>query len=204
MMLYPPRAECRITTDKVHEFPADDWLSQCKMNGTAIIVFCIGGIITVMNRYGKVYAVKIKNEEFRAIFPRSKNFVVCGEYLNKGLADEYGEIVRDKFVIWDITNFDGKDLLGSTVQERIDLVIKKTRKGKTSSRPYIHKEISENVWIIQSFYDQFMEVYAFSSIPLIEGLMIKRKGAPLKPCNRPDNNTSWQVKVRKATKFAKF
>jgi len=204
MMLFPPRAEHRVTETMIKEFPAPTWLAQCKFNGTALIILCDEGRINTMNRHGKIYSTNIKESEYRAIFPKTGTFVVCGEYLNKGQADEFGVILKDKFIIWDITNFNGEDLIGHTVEQRIDIILKNTKRAKASTRPYIHKELSENVWVARSFYNKFEEVFKLSWIPLIEGMLMKRMNAPLKPCNRLDNNTDWQVKIRKPNKCYKF
>lgn len=202
-MIYPPRAEKRIQETSIKEYAAN-WWGQCKFNGTALIVICIGGKLTIMNRHGKVYAVKIAEAEFLQIFPKSKNWIVCGEYMNKAQEDETGQILRDKFYIWDITNFDGNDLIGMMFKDRLDLLLKNAKKGKKSTRPYLNRELTENIAIARTFETQLEEVFKLSSIPMIEGLVLKRSNAPLKPCTRPDNNTEWQVKVRKGTKCYKF
>jgi len=203
IMIYPPRAEQRIQETSIKEYAAN-WWAQLKFNGTALIVICIGGRLTIMNRHGKVYAVKITDAELLSAMPKSNNWILCGEYMNKAKDDETGQPLRDKFIIWDITNFDGNDLIGMTFQDRVALLLKNAKKGKKSARPYIERELTENVWIAKTFKTQLEEVYKLSSIDMIEGLVLKRSNAALKPCTRPDNNTEWQVKVRKGTKCYKF
>lgn len=203
-MIFPPRAEHRITKDKLYEFPAPDWMGQCKMNGTSLLVMCIYGDMVTMNRHGKFYPVKISEEELRAIFPKSNNWVVCGEYLNKAQADETGEPLRDKYIIWDLINYNNEDLIGTTFQDRLRLILKNAKRGKKSTKPYLHKELSPNVFIIRTFETQFENALKLSEIPVIEGLVLKRRNAALKPCTRPNNNKEWQVKIRKETKCYKF
>jgi len=202
--VFPPRAEHRVTEDKIREFPVPTWVGQCKMNGTALVVICIGGRITIMNRHDKIYVTKIEEAEYKAIFPKCDNWILCGEYMNKAQDDETGKPLRDKFYIWDIINFNGEDLIGMTFIDRLDLLLKNTKRGKKSTRPYLLKELSENIAIVRTFETQLEEAFKLSWIPMIEGLVIKRRNAALKPCNRSDNNTDWQVKVRKGTKCYKF
>lgn len=203
LMIYPPRAKVRIREDKIVEY-ADKWWAQCKFNGTALIIFCFGGRLTIMNRHGKIYAINIDEAEILSIFPKSKDWIVCGEYMNKAKNDETGHPLRDKFIIWDITNFDGDDLIGMMFKDRIGLLLKNVKRGKKSTRPYIEKELTDNIFIARTFQTQIENVFKLSWIDMIEGIVLKRSDAPLKPCTRPDNNIEWQVKVRKGTKCYKF
>ena len=62
-------------------------------------------------------------------------------------------------------------------------------------------KISENVYIVKSFYQNFKNIYEkIVQIDMYEGWVLKKKGSKLKNGLSEKNNTDTQMKFRKPTK----
>jgi hypothetical protein len=112
------------------------------------------------------------------------------------------------FVIWDITAYDGKVLLGTTPVERLELLDRLYPSGKpvivNGLILFYHTDVP-GIYKINSYLSQFYSVYQkIIGVDMVEGLVLKRKNSKLKPLTTETNNMQWAVKVRKPTKNYKF
>ena len=105
---------------------------------------------------------------------------------------------NQKLVIFDVLVYNGVQTIGMTFNERIELLNKLFI--STEYDDYINK-ISENVYIVKSFYQNFKNTYEkIVQIDLYEGRVLKKKGSKLKNGLSEKNNTDTQMKFRKPTK----
>jgi ATP-dependent DNA ligase len=126
-----------------------------------------------------------------------------GEYLNKSKQDENRIVFNHKLVLFDILVYNSEYLVGSTFQERIDL-LDRLYGQKDSEKSYLYS-ISDSVYRVKSFESGFKSTFdEFTKIDMIEGLVLKRKNAKLELGTSENNNIKSQLKARKPTKLYKF
>ena len=129
--------------------------------------------------------------------------VINGEYLNKSKNDESGLPFNHKLVIFDILVHNGTYLLGTSFQDRVNLL--DSLFGKNDCEKTYLYSITENIYRVKSFTSNFKIIFEeLSSIDMIEGLVCKRKSGKLEIGNTENNNTKSQIKFRKPTKNYKF
>jgi ATP-dependent DNA ligase len=128
--------------------------------------------------------------------------ILCGEYLNKNQKDETGKSWNIKYVIWDIIMYDGIHLLGTTFEERYNLLNRLYFKSPVAKFPKKHLiELLENCFLIQAISSNFRRVYNdITNYQMYEGLVLKRKDGKLETGTTANNNTRTQIKCRKSTK----
>ena len=138
------------------------------------------------------------NNEFLSLYRGNGWFVLNGEYMNKSKINQKGNVFNQKLVIFDVLVYNGVQTIGMTFNERIELLNKLF--VSTEYDGYINK-ISENVYIVKSFYQNFKNIYEkIVQIDMYEGWVLKKKGSKLKNGLSEKNNTDTQMKFRKPTK----
>ena len=136
--------------------------------------------------------------EFLSLYRGNGWFVLNGEYMNKSKINQKGNVFNQKLVIFDVLVYNGVQTIGMTFDERIELLNKLF--VSTEYDGYINK-ISENVYIVKSFYQNFKNTYEkIVQIDMYEGWVLKKKGSKLKNGLSEKNNTDTQMKFRKPTK----
>ena len=140
----------------------------------------------------------MSNNEFISLYRGNGWFVLNGEYMNKSKINQKGNVFNQKLVIFDVLVYNGVQTIGMTFDERIELLNKLF--VSTEYDGYINK-ISENVYIVKSFYQNFKNTYEkIVQIDMYEGWVLKKKGSKLKNGLSEKNNTDTQMKFRKPTK----
>jgi ATP-dependent DNA ligase len=140
----------------------------------------------------------MSNNEFLSLYRGNGWFVLNGEYMNKSKINQKGNVFNQKLVIFDVLVYNGVQTIGMTFDERIELLNKLF--VSTEYDGYINK-ISENVYIVKSFYQNFKNTYEkIVQIDMYEGWVLKKKGSKLKNGLSEKNNTDTQMKFRKPTK----
>ena len=138
------------------------------------------------------------NNEFLSLYRGNGWFVLNGEYMNKSKINQKGNVFNQKLVIFDVLVYNGVQTIGMAFNERIELLNKLFI--STEYDDYINK-ISENVYIVKSFYQNFKNTYEkIVQIDMYEGWVLKKKGSKLKNGLSEKNNTDTQMKFRKPTK----
>lgn len=140
----------------------------------------------------------MSNNEFLSLYRGNGWFVLNGEYMNKSKINQKNNVFNQKLVIFDVLVYNGVQTIGMTFDERIELLNKLF--VSTEYDGYINK-ISENVYIVKSFYQNFKNTYQkIVQIDMYEGWVLKKKGSKLKNGLSEKNNTDTQMKFRKPTK----
>jgi ATP-dependent DNA ligase len=138
--------------------------------------------------------------------------VVSGEFLNKNQKGEDGKPFNLKFVIWDILVMNGEYMLGSTFQERMNLLeqlypCQRMFIGEDGMKIYKHIccTTHKNIYRAPCYEKNFDSIYqSIVDTDLYEGLVLKRKNAKLSFGLTEKNNNDWQIKCRKPTKNYDF
>lgn len=209
--LYPPRPENAIMQQNIKNFTADRFLAQPKLNGSCATLY-----VSDMGAWQLWDRDKTPLPCFKLPFGRlapptgSGANVFAGEYLNKNKFGENGQRFNHKFVIWDLLVYCGEYLLGTTLEERLqllreiipcdDAVI--NNKGDLEMHEFICATCHEGIYQVNTYHGDFANLYQ-RVIPtdVYEGIVLKRRSAKLEHGYKPDNNRLWQVKCRKQTKL---
>ena len=197
--IYPPRPEINLPSSELDKYDNGLWVGQPKLNGSNVTIFTNGTELHVYNRHNSPLSnVKMSNNEFLSLYRGNGWFVLNGEYMNKSKINQKGNVFNQKLVIFDVLVYNGVQTIGMTFDERIELLNKLF--ASTEYDGYINK-ISENVYIVKSFYQNFKNTYEkIFQIDMYEGWVLKKKGSKLKNGLSEKNNTDTQMKFRKPTK----
>jgi hypothetical protein len=204
--LYPPRAEHKLQPISIERFDDGKYVGQPKLNGSCTSVTISADKYVAKERHNKFFAIPPKFD-FQALHRGEGFMCLVGEYMNKSKKDETKQPFRG-FCIWDIVAYNNKILIGSTIEERIDLINKLyPSKGaiSTGGIDYLYKTEVPFIYKVANFYSNFAEIYeTISKVDMVEGFILKRKSGKLEMMTREQNNTGWQVKVRKPTANYQF
>ena len=202
--IYPPRPKNAIPINTIDKWDNNIMVGQPKMNGSNASIYTDGSSIYVMNRHGqRLTNFNLNKSEILNLHRGTGWIVLNGEYLNKSKNDETGKSFNHKFIIFDILVYNSEYLVGSTFQERIN-ILDSLYGTKNSEKEYL-LSISENIYRVKSFYNGFSEIFNnLTKIDVIEGLVCKRKNARLELGTTENNNSKSQIKFRKQTRNYKF
>ena len=204
--IFPPRPKNAIPETDIDFWDNGRMLAQPKMNGSNCLVFTNGVEMHVMNRhYQRMTNVDINKDELKEALNliEGKWYVLNGEYLNKSKSDENNKVFNHKFILFDLLVNESTYLLGSTFQERVDLMDEKFG-TVDSEKEYLYKN-SDNIYRVKTytedFYNKFKELI---KIDMVEGFVFKRKTARLEAGWNENNNVKSQIKARKKCKMYRF
>lgn len=203
--MFPPRPKNAIDPEEVNFWDNGSLIAQPKLNGSNSVIFTNGTQFHVMNRHGQRLTNFNISEEVKKTLTSGDNrwMVLNGEYLNKNKNDETGNPFNHKLILFDILVYKSNYLVGTTFQERIELMDNLYGNNK-SEKEYLYS-ISENIYRVKSYENNFKNIFDdLSRTDMIEGLVMKRKNAKLEVAGSVDNNTKSQIKVRKGTKNYKY
>jgi hypothetical protein len=203
--IYPPRPKNAIPSDELDFWDNDTLLGQCKLNGSNCTIYTNGEKHIVMNRHNqRLTNFRITDEEITSIYRGSGEWMVInGEYMNKSQNDETGKPFNHKFVIFDILAFDGNYLVGTTFEQRVEIL--NDLYGQVDCEKEYLYVISENIYRVKSYNGGFLDLYNdLIKIDMYEGLVMKRKNAKLELGTSENNNTKSQFKIRKPTRNYKY
>ena len=197
--IFPPRPKNAIPDTELEFWDNGSLIAQPKLNGSNCVIFTNGVKTIVMNRHNqRLTNFNISDNEIKDIYRGEGWMILNGEYMNKSKSDENNQVFNHKFVIFDILVYNGVYLLGTTFEERINMIYSLYGE-ETYKDPYLN-QISDNIFSVKSFYTDFKTIYdEITPIPLYEGLVMKRINAKLEIGNSELNNHRSQLKCRKRT-----
>lgn len=197
--LFPPRPEIKSPVSGIPVYEKMGMWAQPKLNGSCALVFTDGNEAKMMNRHYETFSRElIKREELLELHRGKGWLVLVGELMNKSQRGEDGKIFNSKFVIFDILVYNGEYLVGSTFEERQNLIDQ-----LFSPEPYQEwvKRINDIFYRVENITSNMLDSWKkLVSVEMYEGLVFKKPSAKLDVGYKPANNTGWQVKVRKPTK----
>jgi len=196
--IFPPRPKNAVPVTELDYYESrGKYLAQPKGNGSNSVIFLHKDTMLVNNRHnGELTRFNI-GDEVRSLYKGNGWMVLNGEYLNKNQNNEFGAF-NHKLLLFDILVYNGVYLLGTTFEERINMIYSLYGE-ETYKDPYLN-QISDNIFSVKSFYTDFKTIYdEITPIPLYEGLVMKRINAKLEIGNSELNNHRSQLKCRKRT-----
>lgn len=201
--IYPPRPESKIRSTEVVKYDNGNFIGQPKLNGSNCTVYTNGIDVYIMNRHKGILSNVILNKKvFTDLHKGNGWMAINGEYMNKSKKNGQDLIFNHKFIIFDILVYDGKQTIGKTFGERVDLLNKLY--DSVSYDKFIRK-INDDIYIVETFFNGFESIYNdLINVDMYEGLVIKKTKAKLKNGISEKNNTESQIKVRKPTKNYDF
>lgn len=197
--IYPPRPEINLPSSELVKYDNGLWIGQPKLNGSNITIFTNGTELYICNRHnGPLSNVKMTDQEFLSLYRGKGWFVLNGEYMNKAKINSKNEAFNHKLVIFDVLVYNGIQTIGMSFEERTKLLNNLFKSSEYDG--YINK-ISDNVYIVKSFYENFDTIYQkIVQIDMYEGWVLKKRASKLKNGLSEKNNTDSQMKFRKPTK----
>lgn len=211
MYLYPPRADVKIQPAVVDDYDNGEYIAQPKYNGSCCVIFLDGkGTTIVRNREKEAFSkdkIDYTKIDFPGIHRGTGWMVIVGELLNKNKNGEDGKPFNHKVVLFDILVYDGIYLTGSMFEERVKLLellypCKSSRVTGNELEMYDHLCCTDirGVYKSPSYYCDFKALYDdLVQTDMYEGIVLKKRRAPLQFGVNERNNHDWQVKCRKAT-----
>lgn len=207
--IYPCRPANAVNPEELNDWDNQSMFGQLKFNGSNCLIFTNGEILRVMGRHGQqltnfqIPKEEIINALYKPLGLNGNWIVLNGECLNKSKKDESNQTFNQKFILFDILVYDSVHLLGKTFLERIEL-LESIYGTRQSQKEYLWS-ISENIFLAKTYFGGFSDLYKqFTKIDLIEGLVLKRKGAKLEAGLTEKNNWRSQIKCRKSTLNYKY
>lgn len=202
--IYPPRPKNAVPTTELEFWDNGMMVAQPKLNGSNAVIFMNGKDVYFYNRHNqRMTNVQLGKDELLKLYSGEGWMVINGEYLNKSKNDENGLVFNHKLVIFDILVHNGTYLLGTSFQDRVNLL--DSLFGKNDCEKSYLYSVTENIYRVKSFTSNFKIIFEeLSSIDMIEGLVCKRKSGKLEIGNTENNNTKSQIKFRKPTKSYRF
>lgn len=207
--LFPPRPQHKISLKTIATYDNGQYFAQPKLNGSNGMLFIDpSGKWTLWNRHNEKMTLYNDKIQFGKLHRGNGWMVLNGEYMNKSKKDANGKTFNHKFIIFDILVYEGEILVGKTYEQRAELLEKlypcqQFRISDTGVEydPYLCQTDVEDIYKAPNFMGGFADIYnKIVSIDMYEGLVIKRRTAPLEPLFREGNNSGYMVKIRKETK----
>lgn len=199
--LYPPRIETRLQPSSLKKLDTSEYVGQPKLNGSNTSVTISETSVIAKERHNTFFAIP-PNFDFLSLHRGNGFMAIAGEFMNKSKKDEAGNPFRG-FCIWDIMAFNGKILIGSTIEERISLInhLYPSRDPiSVDGIDYLYKTDTPGIYKVNDFYSNFLKIYdIITKVDMVEGFVMKRKNGKLEMMVREENNVGWAVKVRKPT-----
>jgi len=212
--IFPPRPETVIPPTRITELCEGIYHAQCKINGACCEIYTFGeGENKIQRYFGRhhnenIANFKLTNNDFDILKCGNTNFnLVCGEYMNKGKNDINNSPLNHVFFIFDILVYNGEYLIGTTFEERIELLDKIF--GTENDNGYYYK-ISENIYRVKTFKNNLKSLWDNIMIKfpteksIIEGLVFKKPKAKLERGLTERNNMLSMLKSRRGNLLYKY
>lgn len=183
MFLFPPRPEKAIPPTLIKSFEGRGWIAQLKLNGVCSLAFVdAAGNVTFKTRHNEAHKAWTPTREAIDFFAGFKDSVFVFELLHSK-----GGGIRDTIYIFDVLKYLGRDLVGTSLQDRLTII--------QAFTPF-----SPNITVAKTYGRDLTGLFGSLRDPLHEGIVLKDPKAVLRNCYRDSLNANWQVKCRVATK----
>lgn len=202
--IYPPRPENNISPKDLNFWDkTNSLIGQPKLDGSNCVLFLRKNDTIAMNRHSeRLSNFNLNTNEIDRLSPSNDWTVLNGEWMNKSKKYDMNNLFNNKLVIFDILVDNGDYLIGKTFEHRYNLL--KSKFNISEYNDYLYS-ISENVFLVKSFYNEFESKFnEFVKTDMLEGLVLKRKEGRLERGNTAKNNNKVQLKCRKKTKNYKY
>ena len=202
--IYPPRPETKSPPSGLPTYERMGFIAQPKLNGSCAVVFASSEGVKIMGRHNNSFARELIDRGHLQNRQRGAGYtVLVGEFMNKSQKDGKKKLFNGCFVIFDILVHNGKHLVKSTFLERQELLDDLYGEGEAYDE-FINY-VSPSVYRVKNFTSNFVTLFnKVTAIEMYEGFVLKRPNGILENGLRENNNTGWQLKIRKPTKNYKY
>ncbi len=204
--IFPPRPKNAVPQDELDFWDSGSMLGQPKLNGSNTTIYTNGIKVIVMNRHNqRLTNFRLTDEEIIKSMYRGNGewMAINGEYMNKSKNDKFRKVFNHKFVIFDILVLEGNYLVGTTFEERVEMLDELYCQVECEDE-FLFK-LSENIYRVKSYKRDFNDVFnRLVEIDMYEGLVMKRRSAKLEMGTSEMNNVKSQLKCRKKTLSYKY
>lgn len=199
--LYPPRPSNDIGSKQLPHY--SDWLAQRKLNGARCCAYISPDReVTLATRHRTPFTryrlTKPMREALLHVAPPGAWCVLDGELLHTQTRE-----VKDRLVLFDVLVLGSSHLIGTTYADRLERLHSLCRPGE-KERETAHGlglMVRGPLWLAETFTanknERFQESFGVNEL---EGLVLKDPNGRLEFPVRPDNNSSWMLRVRRPRK----
>lgn len=201
-ILYPPHPNIKIQSFKLNEYEkSGKWVAQRKFNGTNVVVYIsTDRKIHILTRHGtppKLFSLSSSHVDqiLSLNLESGKDYWLNGELLDhKTKSKEY----KKKIIFFDVLHA-GRYLIRSANQiSRLQMLNEICKNPQNTEKNGIALEVSEDIWMAQSWQDNFEQHYKeFLHMDEIEGLVLRRKDSFIDNFGQKEYDAPWIVKCRK-------
>ncbi len=227
--IYPPRAETCVPRNEAKIFMDMGWKPQYKYNDSRCLIKILpGNNIELWNRHGERFRTYTAPDwlhmELLEVAGALGLTSDSWHLLDGGLLDQKHQAIKDTIVIWDILVKEGEHLLGTTYQERYQILQNSISSEETFWYTHkTHQPINFGIKLTnhtllarqyepkdyESMWQTVQTVNAPYSTPtdikpVLEGVIIKDPNGRLEMGYKEKNNTDWMVKSRVTTGRHRF
>ena len=204
--LYPPRPETSVQfgSKAFNGFKKPGWKAQYKLNGQRNLIFIEpDGNIQLWNRHREKHrnfkcpGWLIEEIQSQMHVERGKWTVIDGELLHAKHAS-----VKNTMYLWDVLVLNGEYLINTTYADRYKML---SDVLDVNGQNDFANVISDHIWFARNIEPEMWDsAWEKTSVPIIEGFVLKNTLARLAPGFSSRNNSSWMVRCRLETKNYKF
>lgn len=199
--IYPPRPRSKIHPRQLPEEEARGvWLWQYKFNGDRCVAVIDNGKVFLGNRYGKFWPQtsfpELRSQLSALNLPKDQTFYLDGELLDNS--------ARGVMVLFDILWCE-KYLIGVVQEQRLEMLADLCGHPSEPCRENFALKVSDHLWLATHGDRDFLKHFQkFGVHPMIEGLLLRRKGSVLDNWGAREYEVDWQLRCRKPSKNYQF
>jgi ATP-dependent DNA ligase len=217
--LFPqhPKSGILIAPQQLGDYEAQGlWLAQLKFQGSNSILWVYNDQFMIWNRQGEPFTNYRAKEGMakciKSLFLEpNTEYVFNGELLHTKAKNKTSgkQAVTDTIVLFDIL-FAGRYLFAESLEHRLamltNICLHPRAHDKDKQGLVVANEDGSQIWMAETFYDDF-EYHFWKFVeedaqqndryPLIEGLMLKRKGSTNVGFGTKPVDVTWMTRCRK-------
>jgi len=204
--IYPPRPKSTIQPQQLPQEEARGcWLWQHKFNGDRCLAIvestATSRKVSLANRHGKFHPAskfsKIRSElsDRKFVLPEGTHYL-DGELLVEG--------GMEVIILFDVLQW-VKYLIGHTQEHRIEMLRTICGNPTEPCPQNIALSVTDHVWMSRTGDRDFVSHFnEYIDNPLIEGLVLRKKGSVMDNWGSSEYEVDWQLRCRKPSKNYRF
>ena len=204
--IYPPRIEIILPPENLERIRG--YYAEYKYNDIRTLIHILPGEILLMTRKREPVKEYSLTEPMKNALNRLRLDPTKLHTLDGGIIRHLSIGGEHPIVLWDVLVHDNIPLIDRTMVDRYRLLEKicgHPKKLENSTGHQIGLEVSGALWLAPLFTSNFKARYLVATqVDYLEGLVLKNPHAPLESSRHEENNTSWQIKIRKPAKNYAF
>ena len=199
--LYPPRPDRAVSPSRLSDYDNGEFLCEFKLDGDCACVFTNGIETVVKDRHGNSFKKDTRAlEAIAKTLHRGNGWIgICAEWLCKSKKNSLGANANGNLVLWDLIILNGCILTNYSHESRKQLLDDLYATGD-HSEPFLLATDNPHVQVVKHYLGNFENAYdSILKVPMIEGLVLKKRKALLELGLSESNNARTMLKFRKPT-----